>query len=532
MLTKQQIHYLVAVFVIGICFCKPATARPGCQLLRSTTPGDSAQLTEYASERENNVASQELSRGCGGPPPPIVPAPPLGLPPHPAAVTGSNVDSLVIRYRPSTAPTTDNRAYALAANRVQGAQIRALQHTPDTVTLSKQTGPMSVSAAWALAHQMKLDNPDIVTAEPNFRVFPDYRPSDPRYPEQWNLQDPTGGMSMNLAWARLDVEGVRSYVSVAVLDTGGTPHPEHEYPRGDIDPGDYSRFGQCGAGVSGADSSWHGTKVAGVIHAYHNARAGAGMARSFGSTVVGMDTLKVEHFKVSGPCGSTVADITDGINRARTRFREGWLGTRTVINLSYSFAEACPALLQTAINDAYAEGIPIIVSGGNTAVPVSNRFPANCNNVISVGATDKGGQRAWYAGIGATLYAPGGEKQPAAGVGIPSSALGIWTSSNPSTTTRESFGAFDSSIDSFLGRGGFTSVEGSSFAVPHVAGSFALIWMVRPQLTIAQVLAALVQTATPPSTKLSLANAMIYLNIGGRMTIGPPNCLVNPMLCY
>ncbi|MCP2835031.1 S8 family serine peptidase, partial [Salmonella enterica] len=70
------------------------------------------------------------------------------------------------------------------------------------------------------------------------------------------------------------------------------------------DPGDWSASGECGAGVPGSNSSWHGTHVAGTVGAVtNNAKGVAGTA--FGA--------KIMPVRVLGRCGGYTSDIADAI---------------------------------------------------------------------------------------------------------------------------------------------------------------------------------------------------------------------------
>ena len=70
---------------------------------------------------------------------------------------------------------------------------------------------------------------------------------------------------------------------------------------------------------------------------------------------------------------------------------------------------------QAAINDAVAMGATVVVAAGNDATDASQVFPASCNNVITVAASDLRGHLATrYSNYGATveIMAPGGRCPP------------------------------------------------------------------------------------------------------------------------
>jgi serine protease len=82
-----------------------------------------------------------------------------------------------------------------------------------------------------------------------------------------------------------------------------------------------------------------------------------------------------------------------------------------VINLSFATFGMCTPALQTAIDGALSRGASVAAAAGNSNDDVRNYAPANCDGVISVGASDKNGKRAAYSnfGEGIDVSAPGGD---------------------------------------------------------------------------------------------------------------------------
>jgi serine protease len=82
-----------------------------------------------------------------------------------------------------------------------------------------------------------------------------------------------------------------------------------------------------------------------------------------------------------------------------------------VINLSLSGVGSCSPEEQAAIDAAVANGAVVVVAAGNQASDVAGFSPANCRNVITVGATDRIGGRASYTNLGeeVDISAPGGD---------------------------------------------------------------------------------------------------------------------------
>jgi len=157
-------------------------------------------------------------------------------------------------------------------------------------------------------------------------------------------------------------------------------------------------------------SSWHGTKVAGIIAAVKGNGIGlSGVAPN----------VKIQPVRVLGKCleSDDSTNLPDGIDWASGE-QVGSLPLNTenvkVINMSvgalYPTADACPTVYQNAINRALAKGIIVVASAGNDFQADARRnYPSGCAGVISVGATTRENTLASYSNKGADLSAPGGE---------------------------------------------------------------------------------------------------------------------------
>ena len=259
---------------------------------------------------------------------------------------------------------------------------------------------------------------------------------------------PTGGYSSKAPslWRKTTGTGE----VVAVVDTGITDHPDldnqvlpgydfvSQFPLSnpgdpvvledtgrdgdgrDDDPhdmGDWEDADDCFPGSLAADSSWHGTHVAGIIAAQRDNSEG----------IVGVAPgVKILPVRVLGLCGGTELDVADGIRWAAGLDVAG--ATRNenpadVINLSLGASHPCTGTeYASAINAARVAGSVVVAAAGNygeniDTTPIS---PATCPGVISVGATSEYGDRAGYddgfskaiySNYGASLdiSAPGGD---------------------------------------------------------------------------------------------------------------------------
>lgn len=349
--------------------------------------------------------------------------------------------------------------------------------------------------------------PDVEYAQLNYILrISDRTPNDPRYPEQWHYfsngtgpgQSP-GGINLPKAW---DVSTGSNAIVVAVIDTGILPnHPDIQGSPNLVagydmitdafigndgggrdsdptDPGDAAAAGECYPGSPALPDSWHGTHVAGTI--------GVGNTNN-GIGVAGINwNVKLQAVRVLGKCGGTTADINDGIRWAAGLSVPGVPSNSTpakVINMSLGTPPGNPCSLspstQSAINDAVAMGATVVVAAGNDATDASQVFPASCNNVITVAASDfRGHLAARYSNFGATveIMAPGGDvRRDDNGDGRPD---GVLSMVHPNAGT-------------------YAYYNGTSMAAPHVAGVAALVLAQQPSLLPSQVLAKLQGNALP-----------------------------------
>ena len=337
-------------------------------------------------------------------------------------------------------------------------------------------------------------------ADPVRRVQAQRVPNDPRFGSQWALTDAVGGINAPAAW---DLQIGSAAMTVAVIDTGITQHPElagRVLPGYDFisdpasandgngrdndpsDPGDNTGDGECGDGVPGESSSWHGTFVSGLIAANTNNDDG----------IAGVDwNARILPVRVLGRCGGTFDDVAAAILWAAGAPVVGAPlnpNPARVINLSLGGQSTCPQAVQDAINVALAQGAVVTIAAGNDSIDVILFAPANCGGVIAVGASTRQGDRASYANYGrrVDISAPGGDgnqsdwilslsKDGQGGPRNPAYAIGI----------------------------------GTSFAAPYVAGVASLMLARNSNLTPGQVLGILSGTARSFRAGTSFANGAV-----------------------
>ncbi|MBS0319737.1 MAG: S8 family peptidase [Proteobacteria bacterium] len=258
-------------------------------------------------------------------------------------------------------------------------------------------------------------------AEPVRRVHAMLTPDDPLFPQQWALTG-ASGIGAEVAWG---FSTGSAAVTVAVVDTGITPHPEldgrvlpgydfisdpGEARDGDgrdpnpLDQGDWTGSGDCG-GARPEPSSWHGTFVAGLIGA--NANNGVGIA--------GVDwNARILPVRVLGKCGGTTEDVFAGMMWAAGVPIDGVPPNpypARVINMSLGGYGSCDGALQEAVDTALAQGAVVVVAAGNEADYAQSYNPAGCSGVIAVAAGSNTGALASYSNYGqaVALMAPGGD---------------------------------------------------------------------------------------------------------------------------
>ncbi|HEY3585361.1 MAG TPA: S8 family peptidase [Casimicrobiaceae bacterium] len=406
------------------------------------------------------------------------------------ALTGAaHADTrLILKLRADTAKS------ALTA-KARIAKAALASHVPLSHVRSMALGADVVSAAGdtdaALARLRA--NPDVEFVDVDRRRFPAQAiVNDEFLSGQKYLTNDPASISAFSAWQTTHGSAA---VTVAVLDTGYRPHPamtgrflagydmisdpgvaRDGNGRDDdaSDPGDYVLPSEATADCSAANSSWHGTGVAGVIAANTND----------GAWTAGIDwNANILPVRVLGKCGGFDSDIVDGIAWAAGLSVPGVPANPTpaqVINLSLGGDRACPAYYPAVIGAAYAHGITraIVAAAGNESDDVANHSPASCPGVIAVASTTTvTGNLARYSnfGTGITLSAPGGTFVPV----LPTQ--GTLVLSNTGTTTP--------------GDDTVKSEGGTSFSAPMVSATISLMLAVAPSLTPEQIVSILQSTA-------------------------------------
>jgi serine protease len=414
------------------------------------------------------------------------------------------IDSLILKYRPQTQlvlesppdgeyandgqPLTPARRLSPVAMQILSRQA-GISLTPERAMSGDAfvlalPGPVSFDEA-ALISKKLMQLSEVEYVVPNGRKRALAAPSDAMYTSQWHYAAPdatTYGVNLPGAWEMITGS---TNITIAVIDTGILfAHPDligrvaagYDFVSSgtraddgdgrDPDPSDPTYSSAC---------PWHGTHVAGTI--------GAATDNAIG--VAGINWIsKILPVRVMGQCYGEDADVIDGM-----RWAAGLpvpnvpinTSPARVLNLSLGGKGSCDSAFQDAIDEITARGAVIVVAAGNNGTasgggPVDS--PANCANVITVAASNRSGNRAWYSSVGpgVEISAPGGECSgpSCGGNGVLSTFAGPTT---PATYT-------------------YAYEQGTSMAAPHVAGIASLMLSVKPSLTPAWVALLMQNTAT------------------------------------
>lgn len=439
----------------------------------------------------------------------------MSLQPAAAAPPPTYTGDLIIKWRDDTSGTRKTPSALEASNRLLSIAQTAGSTLQVKRTLATNAQLMHTGLTDAASIQAAVDkiaqDARVAYVVPDRILRPNTIPNDPLFATQYNLASPTlvpGGINVASAWSI--TQGSPSIV-VAVVDTGYTDHPDlsskilpgYNFITDPIRAG--NSFGRgpdahdLGDGVTSATqypslscptsgvtypqpSSWHGTEVGSVLAA----------ATNNGQDIAGVGwNTQIVPVRVAGRCGALLSDTVDGMLWA------GGIGVSgapananpaRVVNVSLGSVGQCSAAEQDAVNQLAARGTVVVAAAGNEHAQ-SVDAPANCSGAIAVTAHVDSGENASYANVGpqVAISAPGG--------GCPNSQPSCAT---PSTIIVDSNdGQYSPGTPNVKPNPAYPVVAGTSFSTPEVAGTIALMLSLQPQLSNAQILAGLQQTARP-----------------------------------
>jgi serine protease len=355
-------------------------------------------------------------------------------------------------------------------------------------------------------------DPAVVYAEIDQRRYVHAEPDDPLYLDQWYLQNASATPSAVDAETTWDITTGSTGTVIADIDTGVRfEHPDllraaagdegRLLPGYDFisdpavgntglgrnpdatDPGDWVTSAEASAapfkGCTTTDSTWHGTRVSGILGAITNNALGiAGLTWS--SWILPVRAL--------GKCGGSDSDIEAAMLWAAGIHVDGVPDNpypASIENLSLGAAGSCPQSFQDVINLVAQRGVLVVASAGNDGGPVA--APANCAGVVAVAGLRHAGTKVGYSNLGPeiVLSAPAGNCGTAV-AGAPC-LYSLDTTFNFGTTTPTTNGYTDQTHTNL----------GTSFSAPIVSGIAALMLAVNANLKSGALLARLKESSLP-----------------------------------
>jgi len=271
----------------------------------------------------------------------------------------------------------------------------------------------------------------------------------------------------------------------------------------DLAPGAFFHNKGCGQGPNldqPVNSSWHGTRVAGILAAQTNNGIGiAGVAPD----------AQILPVRVIGKCSGYISDIVAGMYWAAGLTYAPLAVVpvnpypASILNMSIGSAVPCSQTEQDAVTALANAGHLVVAAAGNDGGPVG--APANCTGVLSVAGLRHIGTKVGYSDVSSTATAI----TIAAPAGNCVNTLGDRPWSQPclfSIETTSNDGAMSPGAPSYTysllnaGYAGNILNEGSvgtSFAAPLVSGVVALMVSANGRLTAAQIIARIQASARP-----------------------------------
>ena len=326
-----------------------------------------------------------------------------------------------------------------------------------------------------------LQHPAVEHVEPNYELRAALTPDDPRFAEQWSLNNvgQTGGLvdadiDAPESW---DITTGSAETIVAVIDTGvDARHPDlaanmwvnpREIPGNGIDDDgngyvdDVNGYDFLNKDGDPSDDHGHGTHVAGIIAAAGNNGTGVSGV-TWRARIMSLKFLGADGSGFTSDAVNAVLYAADNGARVMNNSWGGW---------GYSQA------LRDAIAAANDAGILFVAAAGNDSNnnDMNPFYPAayDVPNVAAVAASDKYDARTWFTNFGSRsvlLAAPGQDILST----VP--PTGNACCSDPS---------------------GYTLLSGTSMAAPHVSGAAALLLAQDPARTAFNLIPLLQETVDP-----------------------------------
>jgi len=433
-------------------------------------------------------------------------------------------DRIIVKWRPTASIAAANRtpgtAELNAMPALAGLHVLSVAQIAPRLQLVRLEQPMSAADLQRTIARLAAD-PGVEYAVPDRRRWPNLVPSDSLFSGQWYLQ--AAQLSAIRATTAWDTTTGSAGTVIAVLDTGVRfNHPDlghaeqggkllagYDFIAGESansfliandgngrdpdpsDPGDWidasdqqnPQFADCPI----SDSSWHGTRVSGII----------GAATNNGIGIAGITwNAWILPVRVLGKCGGFDSDILDAMRWAGGESVAGVPDNphpANIINMSLGADGDCPPDYVDVINELTARGVVVMASAGNDGTFIDS--PANCPGVMAVVGLRQAGTKVGFSSLGlnAGIGAPGGNC-----VNVGAGQLCLF----PINTTSDT-GRTTPAGPTYTDQTNFS--VGTSFSSPIVAGAAGLMHAVNARLPPALMIARLRKSAAPfPTTSPSV----------------------------
>lgn len=399
-----------------------------------------------------------------------------------ALLTGASSADLMVGFQ--SGASAQNVSAAL-----QALDARVLQTFPSGDKLV-QPGP-SVNVTAAVGRVERMAGVRFVEQDTAVKASA-VVPNDPQFTRQWGLDNPVTGVDINAENAWPVTTGNPSNI-VAIIDSGiDLNNPDFsgrlwtnpgEVPGNGLDD-DHDGYADDVHGwnflngnndLSDDDTDSHGTHVSGIVGA--NGNDGYGVA--------GVDwNARLMVLKFIGPDGT--GDVSSAIQAIYYAVQNG----ARVINASWGQPDGSQALYD-AVQYAGLQGAVFVMAAGNGASDDDFSYPYasldQLSNVILVANVDSSGNL-----------------EPSSNYGANSVDIAA-----PGTNIRSDV------------KGGFANLTGTSMSAAFVSGVASLVVGLHPEDSAAQVVQAVVSTATPLPGLRGLVASGGIVNAAAALSVAP-----------